>query len=155
MAVQFYTHTSRKRKSLRTQKFFQPLVPFFSIWIHYNSWEITLISRLTGYQKCLDRRRRRKLCFPWDFKIHWIYSNQCFLIWPCRNFFHVELWLYIVAHPWVALLPRCLKITEKVSFNIASYVCNLSGQLLIKNVKNGQFGEFLKIWSLRPNSLPV
>ena len=40
---------------------------------------------------------------------------------------------------------RCLKITEKVSFNIASYVCNLSGQLLIKNVKNGQFGEFLKI----------
>ena len=35
----------------------------------------------------------------------------------------------------------CLKITEKVSFNIASeasYVYNLSGQKLIKNAKNGQ-----------------
>ena len=42
---------------------------------------------------------------------------------------------------------RCLKITEKVSFNIAieaSYVYILSGQKLIKNAKNGHFGEFLK-----------
>ena len=42
---------------------------------------------------------------------------------------------------------RCLKITEKVSFNIASeasYVYILSGQKLIKSAKNGQFGEFLK-----------
>ena len=37
---------------------------------------------------------------------------------------------------------RCLKITEKVSFNIASeasYVYILSGQKLIKNTKNGPF----------------
>ena len=37
---------------------------------------------------------------------------------------------------------RCLKITEKVSFNIASeasYVYILSGQQLIKNAKNGTF----------------
>ena len=37
---------------------------------------------------------------------------------------------------------RCLKITEKVSFNIASeasYVYTLSGQKFIKNAKNGQF----------------
>ena len=36
--------------------------------------------------------------------------------------------------------PRCLKITVKVSFNIASeasYVYILSGQMLIKNAKNG------------------
>ena len=42
---------------------------------------------------------------------------------------------------------QCLKITEKVSFNIASeasYVYILSGQKLIKNAKNGHFGEFLK-----------
>ena len=43
---------------------------------------------------------------------------------------------------------RCLKITEKVSFNIASeasYVYILSGQKLIKNAKNDPFfGEFLK-----------
>ena len=37
---------------------------------------------------------------------------------------------------------RCLKITEKVSFNIASeasYVYILSGQKLIKNAKNDPF----------------
>ena len=37
---------------------------------------------------------------------------------------------------------RCLKITEKVSFNIASeasYVYILSGQKLIKNAQNGPF----------------
>ena len=37
---------------------------------------------------------------------------------------------------------RCLKITEKVSFNIASeasYVYILNGQKLIINAKNGQF----------------
>ena len=42
---------------------------------------------------------------------------------------------------------QCLKITEKVSFNIASeasYVYILSGQKLIKNAINGRFGEFLK-----------
>ena len=42
---------------------------------------------------------------------------------------------------------RCLKITGKVSFNIASeasYVYILSGQKLVKNAKNAQFGEFLK-----------
>ena len=36
-------------------------------------------------------------------------------------------------------LPRCLKITEKVSFNIvseASYVYILSGQKLTKNAKS-------------------
>ena len=33
---------------------------------------------------------------------------------------------------------RCLKITEKVSFNMASI-----GQKFIKNAKNAQFGEFL------------
>ena len=37
---------------------------------------------------------------------------------------------------------RCLKFTEKVSFNIASeasYVYILSGQKLIKNAQNGPF----------------
>ena len=42
----------------------------------------------------------------------------------------------------ISTYPRCLKITEKVSFNIASeasYVYILSGQKLIENAKNGQF----------------
>ena len=34
---------------------------------------------------------------------------------------------------------RCLKITEKVSFNISSYVYILSGQKLIKYANNGSF----------------
>ena len=34
--------------------------------------------------------------------------------------------------------PRCLKITEKVSFNI------LSGQKFIENARNAQFGEFFE-----------
>ena len=44
-------------------------------------------------------------------------------------------------------MARCLKITEKVSFNIASeasYVYILSGQKLVQNAKNGQFDEVLK-----------
>ena len=56
----------------------------------------------------------------------------------------------------MTLSARCLKITEKVSFNIASeasYVYILSGQKLTKNAKNGPFGEFLKTWSLRSNSV--
>ena len=51
---------------------------------------------------------------------------------------------------------RCLKITEKVPFNIASeasYVYILSGQKLIKNAKMIHFGEFLKTWSLLSNNV--
>ena len=45
-------------------------------------------------------------------------------------------------------LSRSLKITEKVSFNIASeasYAFILNRQNVLKNAKNSQFGEFLKI----------
>ena len=54
------------------------------------------------------------------------------------------------------LMARCLKITEKVSFNIASeasYVYILSGQKLIQNAKNGPFRRVLKTRSLRSNSV--
>ena len=39
---------------------------------------------------------------------------------------------------------QCLKLARKVGFNItseASYIYNFSGQKLVKNAKNGQFGE--------------
>ena len=42
----------------------------------------------------------------------------------------------------MTICTRCLKITEKVSFNIASeasYAHNLSGQKFIKNAKNCSF----------------
>ena len=47
----------------------------------------------------------------------------------------------------LVVLAQCLKITEKVAFNIASeasYVYILRGQKFPKNAKNGQYGEFLK-----------
>ena len=53
-------------------------------------------------------------------------------------------------------MPRCLKITEKVSFNIASeasYVYILSVQKLIKKSQKWYFGEFFKTLSLRSNSV--
>ena len=46
---------------------------------------------------------------------------------------------------------QCLKITEKVSFNIASeasYVYILSGQKLIKNAQNGPFWRVFEILRL-------
>jgi len=46
---------------------------------------------------------------------------------------------------------RCLKITEKVSFNIASEASYL--YILLKMPKIVYFGEFLKTWSLRSNSV--
>ena len=51
---------------------------------------------------------------------------------------------------------QCLKITEKVAFNIASeasYVYGLSGQKFIENAKHSHFGKFMKTWSLQSNSV--
>ena len=54
----------------------------------------------------------------------------------------------LFSHHWPAhdihVWTRCLKITQKVSFYIASYVYILSGQKFIKCKK-----RFLKTWSLR------
>ena len=52
--------------------------------------------------------------------------------------FHLQKFIIVESK----VFARCLKITEKVSFNIASeasYVYILSGQKLIKNAKNGPF----------------
>ena len=47
-------------------------------------------------------------------------------------------------------LARCLKSTEKVSFDIASYVNLLSGKCL-KMPEIVNFGDFLKTWNLLSN----
>ena len=52
---------------------------------------------------------------------------------------------------------RCLKITKKVSINIASeasYVYLLNGQKFIKNAQNGHFGDFLKLEACCQTVLP-
>ena len=49
---------------------------------------------------------------------------------------------------WMNYLTQCLKITEKVSFNIASeasYVYILVGQKFIKTPKNGQFWRLFEM----------
>ena len=51
---------------------------------------------------------------------------------------------------------QCFKITEKVSFNIASeasYVYILSGQKLVQKPKMFNLASFGKPWSLRSNSV--
>ena len=69
----------------------------------------------------------------------------------------IEVFIYTYAY--LVTMTRCLKITEKVSLNIASeasYVYILSGQKEIEMAQNGQFsqyGEFLKTWSSRSNSV--
>ena len=65
------------------------------------------------------------------------------------NDFHIWIWCLHAKYTFQRLLAgvRCLKITEKVSFNIASkasYVYILSGQKLIKNAKMDHFGEFFE-----------
>ena len=47
------------------------------------------------------------------------------------------------------MFTQCLKIAQKVTFNItseANYVYILSGQKFIKNAKNNQFSGFSKNW---------
>ena len=56
--------------------------------------------------------------------------------------------------PELLLRTQCLKITEKVAFNIASeasYVNILSRQKLIKNAKNSQFWRVFENFCLRWN----
>ena len=52
----------------------------------------------------------------------------------------VAVLIQVVFLGFIQTLTQCLKITEKVSFNIASK----AREKLIKNAKNYQFGEFLK-----------
>ena len=78
---------------------------------------------------------------------------QFFLPWA-------RLWIwapiFLGERKWWRLYTRCLKITEKVSFNIASeasYVYILSGQKLIKSAKKWSIWRVFKTWTLRSNSV--
>ena len=94
----------------------------------------SIIGKKTNDNISKDKSKKRKEFFSYIFKV--LHTHQYF-----SRFFECYA--------------RCLKIKEKVSSNIAnkaSYVYILSGQKLIKNAKNAQFGEFLKTWSLGSNS---
>ena len=66
------------------------------------------------------------------------------LLWGFSSRDQIEIWarkpLLVPDFPsYQPPTPQCLKITEKVSINIASYVYILSAQKSIKNAKNGPF----------------
>ena len=80
-------------------------------------------------------------------------------------FFFLQCWFFVPviyrfefgfskkqAKNWDRSVSQCLKIPEKVSFNMASeasYFYILSRQMFIKNAKNRQYGKILKTCSLR------
>ena len=74
-------------------------------------------------------------------------SSQFWSWFMAPNFVCVQIKNGFKIHKIENLCAQCLKITEKVSCNIASeasYVYNLSGQKLAKNAKNGQFWRVFK-----------
>ena len=75
-------------------------------------------------------------------------------MYPLSN--STKVLLYSKKAPKKGLLLHGVWKLKEVSFTIASeasYIYILSGQKSIKNAKNSQFGEILKIWSLRSNSV--
>ena len=72
-----------------------------------------------------------------------------------RPFFS-PLWNLCVPNPLDRLKAQCLKIPEKVVFNIASeasYIYILSGQKFIKTAKNGPFWRVFEDLMLAKNSV--
>ena len=110
-------------------------------------WKTSSTSKLTNW-----RRMEESLLWkpPWIPKGHLEIKFHLLLIFNPHPF-KIHLLLHIIP-PKI----RCLKTTEKVSFNIASeasYVYNLSWQKFTKSDKEVTFVEFLKTWSLRSNSV--
>ena len=80
----------------------------------------------------------KNVIYPYRIFRPKIYFQHCVFVDVCN-----ELSICTLAFSRTLFLcTQCLKITEKVSFTIASevsYVYILNGQKLIKNAKNGQF----------------
>ena len=78
-----------------------------------------------------------------QFMIYYIrFLLRADYFWRCFTGFLQHDFCIIIPFFTIFIHTQCLKITEKVSFNIASeasYVYILSGQKFIKNAKNGQF----------------
>ena len=112
--------------ALKKMSFKRKLTAFF-LWLSVENYPIFL----NWFRN--DRRRRVG---------HQLVPEIKTGIFSVSSIFDTKSLLYIF---WQKL--RCLKITEKVSFNNeveANYVYILSRQKFIKNAKNCQFGEFLK-----------
>ena len=72
------------------------------------------------------------------------------------HYFSADLAYFSKSFLQMCKCARCLKITEKVAFNIASEascVYILSRQKFIKTAKNIQFWRVFETWSLQSNSV--
>ena len=143
--------------------------PSISIHSAILCWGQLLLSR--DWQSCLAKLSSLKHLLTLWKNASFIHSIQHFTFKGCvmkiyRLFLHCFLRLGLtrwnfLTFQWalgkIFAETRCLKITEKVSFNIASEascVYIFSGQKLIKNAKNDPFWRvFRKPWSLRSNSV--
>ena len=104
------------------------------------------VDRWAKWNSPLTKSMKRQMLWQ---RRHFISVNNCthkswVLAWTRACFWSLAL---LLGWPEFldSILPRCLKITEIVSFNIASeasYVYFLSGQNLIKNAKNGPILRF-------------
>ena len=104
----------------------------------------------TGCQKMTSLQKMIRWPEPLNFSFRW-FCCSTFCIWSIfwnTSFWERRVWIARVLPPLTKYkcnmhtYTRCLKVTEKVSFNIASeasYVYILSGQKLFKNAKNGPF----------------
>ena len=75
-----------------------------------------------------------------------------------RNFFSPIQYFLLLWCPIEYRNSQCLKIAQKVAFNIASeasYVYILSGQKFIKNAKNGRFWRLFETWSSQSQSVTI
>ena len=88
-------------------------------------------------------------CSEIDVKRPWL--NYFF--WPLwLSYWNHESWQMVNEEPIISTLPRCLTITEKVSFNIASeasYLYIFSAQKFIKNARQWSKLVTFGIWSLQ------
>ena len=90
------------------------------VWNTFLFWHMYFIGWVSFFAHCSS-----EIVPIWETHFDW-----------CQSYYVLKRHLEQL---WWWQEPRCLKITEKVSFNIASeasYVYILSGQKLIKNVKN-------------------
>ena len=85
--------------------------------------------------KCDSLCDFQTLCAPWNLW-HTCKTTEIKRVWP--------LW---PQRPLISINARCLKITERVSFNIVSYVYILSGQKFIKNAQKWSF--LASFWKLK------
>ena len=119
-----YVHSKRKRSLLRSQCWMRPFPVIFKHHAHFLSKTTDLLTGRKG---------------------SWISSTISYieLLQQSAPFsLFTTSFMVCATLTFNFNISRCLKITEKVSFNIASeasYVYILSGHKLIKNAKNGPF----------------